>query len=432
LPVVVLVVAGTGEYSRVVWAAWSGRSHEGAGPPDNSDRLFNILGLALGGFWASFLVVEPLFAWPGVGRAIIDAILRRDYFVIWTVAILTSLGVLLTKTLLDILHTTFSGAPSGRTGNISASARAFERASIRHLLTQSQKSSTQFNFAVRAESALDLLRLRVPDELTTPHSYRWPSIEAALGRLQAGIPMQPRQHARGLNKTAGVILLLIVFVSLFASVINQVSGIDPMRVGSREMFLPIGSPGHLLGTDQLGRDLLARLLVGGQISLGLAFITTIISAGVGWVFAFVANAGGETIKWIVRWFLAVFSTVPILLVPMLITAFHKPGLDALGVGLVLVGWPYAAGLWLASWNEQLNLQRILTLVAKTAGTLLLIESSLSFLGLGVVPPAASWGSLVTTREISSRAFSSIILPGAIILITTLCLYSLGESSDGAA
>ncbi|MGI9492829.1 MAG: ABC transporter permease, partial [Geminicoccaceae bacterium] len=230
--------------------------------------------------------------------------------------------------------------------------------------------------------------------------------------------------------------------------------------------------GHPLGTDELGRDLLLRLLYGGQISLFVGLIGAITAALIGTVIGLIAGyAGGRIDAFLMRLTDAVIA-LPVLPLLIVLAAldFTKLGLPAtvmrssygslyiiLGI-IALVGWTTVARLVrgatlsvrerdyvraavaLGSGPGRIITRHILPnvvspiIVATTlsVGNVILTESILSFLGLGIQPPLPSWGNMLTNaQELIWQAPALAIYPGLLIFITVIAFNFLGDGLQDA-
>ena len=252
-----------------------------------------------------------------------------------------------------------------------------------------------------------------------------------------------------------IIILFVMTIACFIgpSVIQSTTDIDPNRTSIPDRFTPPGEDGFILGADELGRDQLIRLLLGGQISLliayGASFITIIIGVTLG---LFAGYYGGRIDDFIV-WIVNTLSAIPAIFLLLIIASLWDPSPRSLALILALIGWVPSCRLVrgevftlkereyiiaaraLGSSANRIMLQHMIpnilsvVIVSLTinAGTLILIESALSYLGIGVQPPVPSWGNMLTesrTFFVSGRHL--VIWPGAMITITVLCFYLFGD------
>jgi peptide/nickel transport system permease protein len=266
-------------------------------------------------------------------------------------------------------------------------------------------------------------------------------------------------------------LLLLLILSLTAPLIAELRGVDP---SATDLFRRLEPPSaeHWLGTDDLGRDLLQRLLDGGRVSLLVGFAGALLSAVVGAVIGVVAGyLGGRLDSLLMRFTDGVISLplLPLLIVlaaidpqkigvPAALAQSESFSLYRIVAIIALTGWTTAARLVRA---ETLSLKtrdfaraaqalgarpvRIMfrhilpntagsLIVATTLsiGTLILLESTLSFLGLGTQPPAASWGNMLTgAQELLQQAPVLALWPGVMIFFTVIAFNFLGDGLQDA-
>ena len=250
------------------------------------------------------------------------------------------------------------------------------------------------------------------------------------------------------------IIISLAVLSAGAPIITGLLGVDPNTTDASESKrLPVGSEGHLLGTDNLGRDHLARLLYAGQVSLLIGFLSGILSLAVGVSLGILTGFYGGFIDDLVIWIITTLNSIPGLVLLIVISALFSPDPLTLIMVLVLLIWTTTARLVrgetlsirsreyiisaqaAGASNARIMLAHILpnvfsitiTALAINIGNVILIESSLSFLGLGVQPPIASWGNMLSkSREFFKVAGHLVIFPGVLITIDVLCLYLIGD------
>ena len=217
-------------------------------------------------------------------------------------------------------------------------------------------------------------------------------------------------------------------------------------------FTPPGFP-HLLGTDELGRDLLYRILTGGRVSIMVGLLATLVTilAGVS-VGTIAGYSGGWLDNVLMRLTDAMLAIPPIFLLILIATGFgHTPTVIILAIGIT--AWPQTARIIrsvvlsvrekeyveaaraIGSGHIKIVMRHILPnalgaiVVAATLsiGTAILAESTLSYLGLGIGPPIASWGStLFHAQEFIWEAPYYALFPGFMILMTVLCINFMGD------
>ncbi len=248
--------------------------------------------------------------------------------------------------------------------------------------------------------------------------------------------------------------LIVGVMSVAAILAPWLAPYDPALLDVDSILLPPLSAGHVLGTDCLGRDVLSRMLWGGRISLWVGFVAVGLSMAIGLVLGLIAGYRGGLTDEIVMRGVDVMLCFPSFFLILAVIAFLEPSLFNIMVVIGLTSWMGVARLVRA---ETLSLKRrdyvqaarvagagplrilfihILpnalapVLVSATLGVAgaILVESSLSFLGLGVQPPTPSWGNmLMEGKEVLEIAPWLSILPGLAILVTVLGYNLLGES-----
>jgi len=251
--------------------------------------------------------------------------------------------------------------------------------------------------------------------------------------------------------TFGIVWLVgMVVVAVFADVIRPY-GITAMDLRAR-LSLP-GNPAHLLGTDELGRDVLSRLLQSIRVSLAIAFGATIISAVFGTVLGFAAAKFRGAVEHLVLVIADFQAALPFLIMSLAVLAFFGSSMPLL-IGLMgFYGWEryarIARGLAISASAQgyasavvqlgatpgRVYLHHILPNVASTLivsmtltfPEIILMESGLSFLGLGVQPPETSLGNMVGFgREYLTRAPWIMLAPAFVIMVTTLSISLVGD------
>jgi peptide/nickel transport system permease protein len=270
---------------------------------------------------------------------------------------------------------------------------------------------------------------------------------------------------------SAVVLLVLALCSLGAPLFAAWLGHDPNAVDLLGRFAPPGV-GHPLGTDELGRDLLLRLLYGGQVSLFVGLVGAVAAALLGTVIGLLAGyVGGRTDALLMRLTDAVIALplLPLLIVlaavdlgklgvPAAIAQSESASLYRILLIIALVGWTTVARLVrgatlsvrerdyvraavaLGAGPLRIMARHILPnvvspiIVATTlsVGSVILTESVLSFLGLGIQPPLPSWGNMLTNaQELIWQAPALAIYPGLLIFVTVIAFNFLGDGLQDA-
>lgn len=228
---------------------------------------------------------------------------------------------------------------------------------------------------------------------------------------------------------------------------------DPNSINVDALLLP-PSTTHFMGTDALGRDVFSRILFGGRVSLWVGFVAVGIATSIGLIIGLVAGYFGRIVDEILMRGVDVMLCFPSFFLILAVIAFLEPSLTNIMVVIGLTGWMGVARLVRAetltirerdyvlaaratgAGPARIIFRHILpnavtpVLVSATLGVAgaILTESSLSFLGLGVQPPDASWGNmLMEGKEVLGIAWWLSVFPGLAILFTVLGYNLLGES-----
>ena len=251
-----------------------------------------------------------------------------------------------------------------------------------------------------------------------------------------------------------IALLTLATIALLAPFLSEtVFQVDQTTLEVRSKYLPLFSPGHVLGTDELGRDHLSRLLYGGQISLGIAVASAILSLGIGIFVGVFAGYHGGPIDDLIMWFVTTLNSIPGLFLLIIISELLSPGPPTMVLIFGLLGWTgttrlvraetysikerdYIISARAVGANERRimfahivpNVFSLLIITLTQAmGGLILAESALSFLGFGVQPPTPTWGNMLSGGlEYARKAPHLVILPGLLITTTVFCLYLVGD------
>jgi len=256
------------------------------------------------------------------------------------------------------------------------------------------------------------------------------------------------------NRLAVIGLAVLVAVILAALLAPWIATHDPNFQVLRQRLQP-PSAEFWLGTDQLGRDLFSRLLYAGRISLFVGFSAMLGAIVIGTVVGAVAGYFGGRVDAVLMRFVDVVISFPHLFLLIALVAILEPTIDKLIMAFALLSWTGTARL---VRGEFLSLrQREFVLAARTLGLstprlifseilpnalgpiivaatlsvggFILAESGLSFLGLGVQPPTASWGNMLTSAQgvgIFRTAWWFPTFPGVMILMTVLSLNFVGD------
>jgi peptide/nickel transport system permease protein len=250
-----------------------------------------------------------------------------------------------------------------------------------------------------------------------------------------------------------VLLLLTVICVVGPPVVENVLDLDVTRTSVTNRFKSPGEDGFILGTDDLGRDQLIRLMYGGRISLAIAYSGSVMIIVIGVSLGLVSGYYGGVVDDIIMWVINTLSSIPPLFILLVAAALWQPSPTVLIIILALLGWfgtcrlvrgevlsikerdYILAAKALGASNTRLLFihifPNVLSIVLVTgtiiAGNLILTESGLSFLGLGVQPPTPTWGNMLNeSQTFFVRGVHLIIWPGLLIMIAVLCFYLTGD------
>jgi len=254
------------------------------------------------------------------------------------------------------------------------------------------------------------------------------------------------------NKMAmagGIVIILLILIALFAS---YISPYDPYHV-DLDMQLQKPSAEHWLGTDEFGRDLLTRIMFGTRISLAIGLIPTILSLFIGTILGMVSGYYGKRTDFIIMRIADVVLAFPELLLAMVIMYTLGANILNIFIALSLVRWARVARVvraqtmsikekeyveasraigvknWIIMFRHILPncLSSLIVLFTLDIPNAILSEASLSFLGIGAQPPAASWGLMISRgKEYLFSAPWVAISPGIAILLIVLAFNYLGD------
>lgn len=270
-----------------------------------------------------------------------------------------------------------------------------------------------------------------------------PTRRALLGRL-------------ALFGVSGTIGLAIVAFWMFAAMVGPALLSRTGAMGGGDVFAPI-SAAHWLGTDYLGRDMLARVIEGARYTLGIAFVSTLLASGTGTVLALLAAASGRWIDAALSRGLDTLTAIPSKMFALLLVAGFGSSIPMLVVAAAVI---YVPGAFRIARSLAVNINALdYVTVARTRGEgtayimlreilpniagpmladlglrfvyIVLLLASLSFLGLGVQPPMADWGSLVR-ENIGALADggASVIAPSLAIASLTIAVNLVIDNLPG--
>ena len=270
---------------------------------------------------------------------------------------------------------------------------------------------------------------------------------------------------------SGILLILMAFAAGAAPLVEGLLGVDGNEVDLMLRFAAPG-PGHPLGSDELGRDVLVRLLFGGRVSLTVALITAFAAALIGAAIGLVSGYYGGWIDTLLMRLtdgVIALPLLPLLIILAAVDLGKIPYLDGLADSpssslyrivliITLVGWTTvarlvrgaalslrereyvlaahamgASGLRIMTFHILPNVMSpIIVATTLSVGNIILFESVLSFLGLGIQPPIASWGNMLNNaQELIYEAPALAFYPGMAIFLTVIAFNFLGDGLQDA-
>jgi peptide/nickel transport system permease protein len=263
------------------------------------------------------------------------------------------------------------------------------------------------------------------------------------------------RHDR-LTIMALALLLLLALLSILAPVFAD--NLFHYKFEQQDLFHTyeqptLDPPAYLLGSDEVGRSQVVRLLFGGQVSLFVGFVAAIVNFAVGVPLGLAAGYYRGYFDDFITWLITTLNGIPQLFLLLIIAALWQPGPLTL---IAIIGFLNWTGITLYVRGQTISLREreyvtsahaigatnarvmfrhilpnvlplIFVLAAIDVGAIVLLESALSFLGLGILPPTPSWGNMLTNgASYFVRAWWLVVSPGVMIFLTVLCLYLIGD------
>ncbi len=274
-------------------------------------------------------------------------------------------------------------------------------------------------------------------------------------QLGAGEPGSIRQLSSHLarNPVVGAALMVLLGISLVVLGAPILPLADPVAIDPVNRVLPVGSAGHPLGTDRLGRDLLSRLIWGGQLSLLAGVAAAFGAMALGTIIGLLSGYIGGWLDYAVTRLADVGLAFPRLLLAIAIMAILGPSFVSAVFAVTLASVPrnvrlirgqvlsikqkpfVEAGRVLGYGHSRIIFSEIMPNVMATVITMVTLDvtlmiiatASLSFLGLGVQPPQADWGSMVSDgRSFLGTAPHLVLVPSTVLALVCLCFSILGD------
>ena len=247
-----------------------------------------------------------------------------------------------------------------------------------------------------------------------------------------------------------IVLVVLILAAVFAPL---VAPYDPVTNNLTDILQGVSSE-HWLGTDSMGRDILSRIIYGGRISFTVGLVSVVIAGGIGMVLGLIAGTVGKAADTIIMRIMDAMMSIPMIILALFLGAVFGTGLGniclALGISaipayarvtrgqvLIVKNMDYVTAGTLCGASKIKNtlfhilpncISANLVLMTMNLGNAILNEAALSFLGMGINPPTASWGAMVNDgyRYMSSNPVISTA-PGVFIMIVVLCFNMIGDA-----
>jgi peptide/nickel transport system permease protein len=246
------------------------------------------------------------------------------------------------------------------------------------------------------------------------------------------------------------ILVIAILAALLAPLLFPR---DPWQMATRPFMPPFQDPNFWLGTDMLGRDILAGLVYGAQVSLIVGLVSTVVAVGVGILFGALAGYYGGAVDDVLMRVTEFFQTIPTFVFALVLVAILSPSVVSIILAIGIVSWPPVARLVrgefaslrsrefvkaavvLGQTDRQIILSQILpntmspviAMSSLMVASAILTEAAISFLGLGD-PNMMSWGYMIgASRTVMRQAWWMSFFPGIVILLVVLALNLVGDA-----
>ncbi len=253
----------------------------------------------------------------------------------------------------------------------------------------------------------------------------------------------------------GIVLMMLIASAVFAPWLGLA---DPFASDSGQRLLPVGSQGHVLGTDELGRDMLSRLIYGGRLSLLMGILPVLGALLIGGTLGLIAGFAGGRANMLIMRVTDVFYAFPSILLAVAIAGSLGAGLTNTMIAITVVFIPPITRVTESVTTQVRGMDFVEAARASGASTFaiirthilgnvmgpvfvyatvlvsvsIVISAGLSFIGLGASPPAAEWGLMLNTLRQSIYLAPIIsLLPGAMIFVASMCFNLISDGLRSA-
>ena len=257
---------------------------------------------------------------------------------------------------------------------------------------------------------------------------------------------------------AMIVLLALIFCAIFAEVLSPYDPLESVENPDTGLPLKFASPSaeHPLGTDSVGRDVMSRLLYGARISLSVGLVSCLISVGIGIILGCIAGFAGGLADSIIMRVVDVVICFPVMFLIITISCFITPTIYTIMLIIGLVSWTGTTRLVRGEILKIRELEYVQSAIVLGESSVrivfthvlpniiapvmvqatlsianaILTEASLSFLGVGVMPPTPSWGNMINAATNLTTLLERPWIwmpPGICILVTVLCINLIGDA-----
>ena len=283
-----------------------------------------------------------------------------------------------------------------------------------------------------------------------------PEVNKPSGRRPGAFASLARQLLKSKTGTVGLLIIMaIFFVAIFADFLapHDPAAINPANMLKPPAWLEGGDEAYLLGTDNLGRDILSRIIYGSQVSLLVGISSVILAGVIGVVVGLVSGFYGGWVDAVLMRLVDSFLAIPNILFALVFLSIFGPSVPTLIVVLGVTNWVAYARIVrgetlsikerefvksarsIGVKNPVIIVRHILPNVISSfivistlsVATTIILEASLSFLGLGIQPPTVSWGGILSDgRDYLATNWWLATFPGVAITITVIGIIFLGD------
>jgi peptide/nickel transport system permease protein len=252
---------------------------------------------------------------------------------------------------------------------------------------------------------------------------------------------------------SAVILGVLILIAIFAPLVQLITHTTPIQQDLLNTYSP-PSREHLLGTDELGRDTLTRLVYGARISLGVGFLAVAVGLAIGGLVGLCAGFYGGWVDDVLMRIVDVVLAIPAIFLFILMAILFRPNAITLALIIASLSWAALARLVRAEVLSLRSrdyvlaarsigardtrilsrhvlpncLQIVIVAASLGIGQVVLIEAALDFLGLGIQEPTPSWGNMLSNAEVYfTHSVWLVVLPGLMIFLTVIACNVLGNA-----